>query len=586
MLFLGAGASVRAGISEMGMLYRDYKSWLQSNSKTEEFKIVDEIETILKSWIKEKEIDIQIDIELLLETIERLENVDKDFVTAFYKNMEFVLPEEFKKTRSLSKGLKEYIRIKCFVPEENTDYLDPMLNLLSPQTTLNIFSTNYDNTVEQFCDRWDIRYVDGFDSTGWNPKIFKESSAGIRLYKIHGSITWWRTDEGDYKSLPLKDPTGMITLSSGRSAVPFIVYPGRKLEYSEPVFDILFEFREQLKTAKYIIIVGYSLRDYHIRVLFQYAAQKNRNIITILISPSAYNVYDKRLRFYFDEEFPKPFTSGFTSGFNSPRSSKLEGRVIYLPYKLENVLPILKHRYLDNLAEAEKLHNEWLKHPESDWQKLLMLYIDSEYLDKVEEIIEKRIGWDKIESADWRFSTEVVLKCRLNTLVSGRNDQHNWRDRFERVTNRFSVNNVSFIPTLGWTASFPPHIKLEINNPGGRIHSEDVVHYIQGTIAPILEDKLRLVSNPQQELIEFLDRVRELNQYLVLWDGESMTFQRYRNLREGAYPAEIEQFRNRVQDFQTTMGNEEGQRRIIEVVEQIERREIQRIYGGNTFPSL
>lgn len=122
----------------MGRLFHDYKSWLQSNSKTEEFKIVDEIETTLKSWIKEKGIDIQIDIELLLETIERLENVDKDFATAFYKNREFVLPEEFKKTHSLSKGLKEYIRTKCFVPEENTNYLEPLLNLLGPETALNI----------------------------------------------------------------------------------------------------------------------------------------------------------------------------------------------------------------------------------------------------------------------------------------------------------------------------------------------------------------------------------------------------------------------------------------------------------------
>jgi hypothetical protein len=65
-----------------------------------------------------------------------------------------------------------------------------------------------------------------------------------------------------------------------------------------------------------------------------------------------------------------------------------------------------------------------------------------------------------------------------------------------------------------------------------------------------------------------------------------MTFQRYRDLRNQEYPDEIEQFKTRIQDFQTTMDNQEGQRRVSEIIDQIERREIHRIYKSNTFPTL
>ena len=44
-----------------------------------------------------------------------------------------------------------------------------------------------------------------FDTIGWNPELLNEIKNGIKLYKIHGSITSWKTDEDDYNNLPIKD---------------------------------------------------------------------------------------------------------------------------------------------------------------------------------------------------------------------------------------------------------------------------------------------------------------------------------------------------------------------------------------------
>lgn len=90
--------------------------------------------------------------------------------------------------------------------------------------------------------------------------------------------------------------------------VPFILYPGKKLEYSESGIDTLVELKKQLRHIKHVFIIGYSFKDDHITRLFQYAAKRNRKLILFLVSPSAYQIYDKELKFYRDERFIESFS--------------------------------------------------------------------------------------------------------------------------------------------------------------------------------------------------------------------------------------------------------------------------------------
>jgi hypothetical protein len=263
MFFLGAGASAPADVKGVVGLVDDYKEWLLSKGKAENKKIIEEIENVLRRWLARQKIDRDVDIELLLEAIERLENAKNDILLGFYDNDKTSLPQ-LNDDGSFSAGLKQCIREKCFVPEDKTRYLKPLSDFLTLYNTLDVFSTNYDNSIEQFCLSNEIRCEVGFDSIVWNPDLYKELSNGIKLYKIHGSITSWKTEEDDYNNLPIKDVRIEIELSSGKSATPAIVYPGKKLEYSEPIFDTLVELKQQLRIARYIFIIGYSFKDEHI----------------------------------------------------------------------------------------------------------------------------------------------------------------------------------------------------------------------------------------------------------------------------------------------------------------------------------
>jgi hypothetical protein len=96
------------------------------------------------------------------------------------------------------------------------------------------------------------------------------------LYKWHGSVTWSRDERGRYtrNEIAITDTAEpQLNVVTGEKEVPLISYPGRKLEYFEPIFDLVVELKNRLNNfnLKYIFVVGYSFRDDHIRRLFQYA---------------------------------------------------------------------------------------------------------------------------------------------------------------------------------------------------------------------------------------------------------------------------------------------------------------------------
>jgi hypothetical protein len=287
-----------------------------------------------------------------------------------------------------------------------------------------------------------------------------------------------------------------IMLSSGTSAVPLIVYPGKKLEYSEPLYDILSELKNRLATTNYIFVIGYAFRDDHIARLFRYAAKKNRKMVLFLISPSAFDVYKKELKYYKDEAFPKSFDSSFDSqSFNSPIPSKFETekRVICLPYKIEKVLHLLKNRYLDNLLEAQRLIQQFRVRPEEHIRRdMLSHYVDCEYMDKVDQIIEEDIGWEEIIRKDGMWSFGISLRGMLNRLPSKDEDSKaHWNDCLTQAMGMLQFDRFVFIPTLGMqTVTFPPHIELRIGKVGTGLSSKQLAEFLRESIIPVLEGKL------------------------------------------------------------------------------------------------
>jgi hypothetical protein len=598
MFFFGAGASIPVGISGVVGLVDDFKEWLQKTSKSNELELINKIHGVLQKSNRRN-----VDVEFLLETVEKLEKQEREVLLDFYEGKKLILPalDNF----HLSEQIKQFIREKCFIPAIKTTYLEPLRHFIEEHKLIDIFSTNYDNSVEQFCDRYDIKYVDGFDNCGWNIGTFKGLDGGIRLYKLHGSITWYRTKKGDYKSIQIRNSQQTILLANGQAAVPHIVYPGRKFEYSEPLIDVVHELKNQLGNSdkvNVVFVVGYTYKDSYLARIFRYAAAKNTELVIFLISPSAYHIYKQKLKFHQDDEFKESYTSSYSpDSYTAPVPSHLSSRVICLNYGIENIISHLRNRYLIILRkaqDAERVQREHqVKGENTKWNDCIKYYVDCEYIERANKIIEE-VEWSRFVSDDWRYSFEVSLKGLLTSLLNEDDNIINkWREYIESILKKFSFANFVFIPTLDMqTASFPPHIELEFRNSGGNIPAHEVARNLRDVLIPVMQNKSQLIKcdTKHEKILKFLDKQNgffgkliRLNQYLDSWFGNNMTFQTYLNMRRH-HDNLSEQLRLRLGDFETNpaMQNKEGQERIRVLLNQIEINEIRQIYGSENIMEL
>ena len=248
LLFLGAGASIHAGLSGVIGLVKDFTDWLKTDASGETHyfrdwltanQTVDYLELVEKiiTTIKQKEGD-KIDIEMLLEAIEKIENRDKDILSFFYDKDTFTLRNcksynlisDGKKLHSIA--LKGFIKLYFTENDIRTEYLNPLLSFLKVCRPLDIFSTNYDVCIELLCKskRNKKKYVTGFNPT-WNPQVFEESDTDIQLYKLHGSVTWYKTDSGEYASSDLLITGTNFKLMTGEKALGYITLKQHFIEF-------------------------------------------------------------------------------------------------------------------------------------------------------------------------------------------------------------------------------------------------------------------------------------------------------------------------------------------------------------------
>lgn len=332
---LNGGTSARVGDSITKELINEFVGTIRKNAEA-----LEEIQKILR----EKRKIVDVDVELLLEALHELNDRGK-YVLPDISELNEKLKGRESELESLEKELRRFIREKTIVSEDKIGYLAPLKEFVDEYKTLDVFSVNYDTCIEQFCKKHNFNCTDGFELY-WNPNSFKNDYK-IKLYKIHGSVTWYKTDEGDYIKVPIASEKGdEIELIMGEKAKTLMVYPmpGKFEEYSTPQSEIIHILHKKLEEVKVCIVIGYRFRDDEIRTIFfeaaKKASQKNEGLILFLIAPDAGKIYDDKLKFI-DKDKRKP--------------SSLEGRVICWNYPMENVLKDnCLYRSLGKLSAIQK----------------------------------------------------------------------------------------------------------------------------------------------------------------------------------------------------------------------------------------
>jgi hypothetical protein len=431
VFFLGAGASKEAGVPDTVSFIYGEKDGIQGFIEYLEGKKLDNELNVLKLILKtlEEKDNSTIDIELVLGTIIAL-NRKKNFeLVYFYDHNTFKFNSEEERILSkLEPLLKGFIRKNVVVDKNAIRYLAPLTEF----KPINIFSVNYDTCIEMLCIKHKLKYTDGFDSY-WNPELLDSNKYDIKLFKLHGSILWYLTDNDNFvkllpnfvKLLPEnEDETDEIPLITDETAQPFIMYPiGGKSEYHRPLAYLTnkLENHLKLKETELCIVVGYSFRDEYIKSIFFDSAKENENLTIILIDPNAGRIFNEKLRYRDREKSIESPIADRVICFNYPFGSVLKNNYLY---RVKNRISRISNWY--SSAENEKKGGS-IEYFKTNIKTCVNVAIEDAHVYFIEKIFEKQLGisppdsWGFFNEEDqFRLSYSLAIFYLLNSDEKGK----------------------------------------------------------------------------------------------------------------------------------------------------------------------
>lgn len=192
---------------------------------------------------------------------------------------------------------------------KTTKLYEPLFNILKSalgkKLTIPIFTTNYDKSIEFFSDTSKaIELVDGFEiNSKTKTHVLKRSvfekfkpkkrKINICLFKLHGSIFWYKVD-GETVYSPVSTQTPSVI-----DIEPVILYPNNTKQITyDPFITSYCYLQRSLDRAEYAIFIGYSFRDDITVTFLKNALRFNNKLRVVLIDPNANNLFEKHFKFY------------------------------------------------------------------------------------------------------------------------------------------------------------------------------------------------------------------------------------------------------------------------------------------------
>jgi len=271
IILLGGGASCDANIKNSVQMINEIEGKLESewNEYKNLFNYVESSHFHLERIKNVKFNEIKFNIENLvglLDTIIRISRKEVEgynFVGAWEKELNIVAGTNFEKAQNFKNEILKKLKEKWLSPGDfktATAYYKKLSNT-GYTLPLKIFSLNYDLCVEHNMEAEGKRLERGFDGERlWDYRRYDldmDDAADFYLYKLHGSLDWYRDKEGR-----LTYVDGIQTIDPLKMEIIFGVQ--NKLQSYDPFNYYFYAFREACFEAELIISSGYGFLDKHI----------------------------------------------------------------------------------------------------------------------------------------------------------------------------------------------------------------------------------------------------------------------------------------------------------------------------------
>lgn len=323
--FLGAGASKALGYPTT----KEFKDILATklDDKFQADGNLPEGEKILLTTLRQK---IYPDIEYVLDFWKRLlelknkeeYKVLSDFLNSNHFAVSF---DDIYRTRQVQQAvLKTYFdyneslidyvtNILYSTYSLNSDSAQKASTVYSPLLTLvnnsrvDIFTTNYDSVIEQYCKGSEWKLIDGFkydeesELKKWNPLLFDENTDRkcITLYKLHGSLNWKQHKKHGIVKLDVEK----IMKDNWEYDDDLLIKPTltpKEEEGYEPFKTLFSHFDERIKRDNTCVVIGYSFRDRRVNEIFNEFLKGGNKLV--IVSPTASEDFNKNFVTKFNKD--------------------------------------------------------------------------------------------------------------------------------------------------------------------------------------------------------------------------------------------------------------------------------------------
>ena len=288
LIFSGAGISKPLGIPDMYSFVEEFESEIEKGMRDKK----DLLDKIINNE--------KIDIEELLRRLNRMSELLEDETYLRMVNPGDDEKMIFSEIKELKEKLMDFVYEECssFDEEVAQRIFKQLFDLkdLFLHDRLKIFTTNYDICAESTYEKQNLACTTGFKTRGmypiWDRTAFKDPSYEIHIYKLHGSITWFKYGD-QITQLPPIDRK--IFSSRGEELPVQMLYPLTGKEVFKPPFsELQYYLQRTLESCSMCIVIGYSFRDDSINSIFSNASKENKDLKIIVIDPNA-NEISKRL---------------------------------------------------------------------------------------------------------------------------------------------------------------------------------------------------------------------------------------------------------------------------------------------------
>lgn len=289
--FFGAGTSCALGIPDIAQLTREVEATLKDGTA----KTFGIIKDDLKTLIQERDVNV----EDILNQLRSIRELTKESEIRAYQGV--CGKDATTVDGEICKAIYQIITAKeasaTLIP---TKRFFAWYNLLNRDYAKEIFTINYDLVIEKALEASEIPYFDGFvgsfEPFFWQESVDHQARHGdltknwIRLWKIHGSLSWfWRFSEATHSRRIIR--IGNIG-SVADIKNELVIYPSKdKYDSSrkQPFIAYFDRMRDYLLSGELLFVfTGYSFSDQHINeIVFNCMRQNNRLFVIVFFYTDA-----------------------------------------------------------------------------------------------------------------------------------------------------------------------------------------------------------------------------------------------------------------------------------------------------------